>query len=139
MLHGTLSCVAAWLGEDVQHVTGWNSASTPWLSWLLFSTTRLLALFLGIVASSDKSQFSINSCSLNFSTLSAMERVTLSRSTRATSYQYQGVDACRLGAGERISQRSPSLLSQAKLECFLRCVGSLLVLVYGSLGILFMP
>lgn len=68
MLHGTLSCVAAWLGEDVQYVTGWNSASTSWLSWLLSSTTRLFALSLGIAVSSDKSPFLNQQLLLDFST-----------------------------------------------------------------------
>lgn len=92
--------MAAWLGEDVQYVTGWNSASTPWLSWLLFLTTRLFALSLGIAASSDKSPFLNQQLLLEFL---HMERATLDQSARATSYQYQGVDACCLGAGERIS------------------------------------
>lgn len=70
-MHGTLSCVAAWLGENVQHVMGWNSASTSWLSWLFFRATRPLALSLGIVASSGKSQLSINQYSMVFSTMSA--------------------------------------------------------------------
>lgn len=101
--HGTLSCVAPWLGENVQHVMGWKTASSSWLSWLFFSNDS------SACASSWHRRLLGQIPVLNQQILLCVphnvhQRATLSRPTRVPpGYQYQALDACPLGTEERIS------------------------------------